>query len=63
MKTWKEILIEPMQSRLIKALIDEITNDRSNMPCDDVSVMTVVLSFVAVEEYKKKNALLVSCLY
>ena len=51
------MIIEPLKTRLVNAVIQEISNHRLGLPANDTYSQTVVHSFVTVEEYKKKQPL------
>ncbi|KAI1288072.1 Cullin-2 [Halotydeus destructor] len=54
---WRKNMVEPLQERLIRLLLEAIQSDRTGRASNDTVVQGVILSLVEVEEYKKKGAL------
>lgn len=54
---WKVHMIEPLQDQLVNLLLEALTADRLGNPCNESIVKGVILSFVQVEEYKKKGSM------
>uniref|UniRef100_A0A4W3HMC9 Cullin 2 n=1 Tax=Callorhinchus milii TaxID=7868 RepID=A0A4W3HMC9_CALMI len=51
---WKKLMIEPLQTILIRMLLREIKNDRCGENPNQKVIHGVINSFVHVEQYKKK---------
>uniref|UniRef100_A0A670Z6N7 Cullin-2 n=1 Tax=Pseudonaja textilis TaxID=8673 RepID=A0A670Z6N7_PSETE len=51
---WKRLMIEPLQTVLIRMLLCEIKNDRCGEDPNQKVIHGVINSFVHVEQYKKK---------
>ncbi|XP_072432221.1 cullin-2 isoform X2 [Chiloscyllium punctatum] len=51
---WKKMMIEPLQTVLIRMLLREIKNDRCGENPNQKVIHGVINSFVHVEQYKKK---------
>uniref|UniRef100_A0A671YTS8 Cullin 2 n=1 Tax=Sparus aurata TaxID=8175 RepID=A0A671YTS8_SPAAU len=51
---WRKLMIEPLQSVLIRMLLNEIKNDRCGENPNQKVIHGVINSFVHVEQYKKK---------
>uniref|UniRef100_A0A8C0BXL1 Cullin 2 n=1 Tax=Buteo japonicus TaxID=224669 RepID=A0A8C0BXL1_9AVES len=51
---WRKLMIEPLQSILIRMLLREIKNDRCGEDPNQKVIHGVINSFVHVEQYKKK---------
>ncbi|RWS10417.1 cullin-2-like protein [Dinothrombium tinctorium] len=54
---WRKNMIEPLRDNLIRLLLAAIENDRLGKSTNETVVQGVILSFVNVEEYKKKGSL------
>ncbi|CAF98768.1 unnamed protein product, partial [Tetraodon nigroviridis] len=52
--TWRKLMIEPLQTVLIRMLLNEIKNDRCGENPNQTVIHGVINSFVHVEQYKKK---------
>nr|CAB3234693.1 cullin-2 [Phallusia mammillata] len=57
LECWKNVMIEPLKERLVQHALNEISNDRKGMTSRSHEVNTTVISFVTVEQYKKKSPL------
>ncbi|XP_059495305.1 cullin-2 isoform X1 [Stegostoma tigrinum] len=51
---WKKLMIEPLQTILIRMLLREVKNDRCGENPNQKVIHGVINSFVHVEQYKKK---------
>ncbi|MBN3286560.1 CUL2 protein, partial [Polyodon spathula] len=51
---WRKLMIEPLQTILIRMLLKEIKNDRCGEDPNQKVIHGVINSFVHVEQYKKK---------
>ncbi|XP_030623336.1 cullin-2 isoform X2 [Chanos chanos] len=51
---WRKLMIEPLQTVLIRMLLNEIKNDRCGEDPNQKVIHGVINSFVHVEQYKKK---------
>ena len=51
---WRKLMVEPLQTILIRMLLQEIKNDRGGEDPNQKVIHGVINSFVHVEQYKKK---------
>lgn len=54
---WKVNMIEPLKESLVRLVLEAIEKDRMGIMVPETTVHGVIMSFVHVEEYKKKGSL------
>ncbi|KAL5007129.1 hypothetical protein ScPMuIL_015935 [Solemya velum] len=55
---WKRLMVEPLQNVMLKLILRDIQSDREDMTVNQNVLHGVINSFVDVEQYRKKNQLL-----